>query len=148
MRRTALIIPTVAVAGLVLLAGCSSGGDSCLSGSWEPAGMADDSAGLEAMGGSSDITLKFDGDKISMSYIIDMPKTDYSDAAKTEMSGEGKYSVSGDKIKVSDFKTTTKVNGEVQADSTDTEGIEDGDSTYSCKGDKLTVGDQDYVKKK
>ncbi len=144
MRRTALIIPTVAVAGLALLAGCSSGGDSCLVGSWEPADMSEYEVGE---GASFDFTLKFDDDKVSINAKSTMDATDYSEAMEMELAYEGKYSVSDGTIKITDWEGSSTLNGEEQTDDSSTLSMSEGESTYSCSGDTLTVDGEDYAKK-
>lgn len=148
MRRTALVLPTVAVAGLALLAGCSSGGNSCLNGSWEPADMTEFGVEqIEDLGGSFDFTMKFDGGTVSINATSSIPATDYTEAMDMEVTAKGKYSVSGDKIKVTDMSGTTKINGEEQADDSGLGGLDEGETTFSCSGNKLTLDGQDFTKK-
>lgn len=108
--------------------------------------MTEDVESLEALGASAEATLKFDGDTISISYTLVMPKSEYTDESKTESTVEGKYSVSGDKLKLSNLKSSTKVNGEEQ-ESTGLAGLDEGEITYSCSGDTLTIDGEEYAKK-
>gem|GEM_PF-5111554 len=159
MRRTALIVPTVAVAGLFLLAGCSGGGDSCLSGSWEPVDgspmspTADQIEAMKSMGGSYDFTLKFDGNTISIDASSMVPATDVTKEQTTSRTVKAKYSVSGDTIKLSNMSGSYKINGEEQTGDSgmgfdNLEG-DTSESTYSCSDDKLTIDRLgDFQKKK
>ena len=102
---------------------------------------------IEEMGGTFDFTLKFDDDTVSMTVTSTVPASDSNAEMDMEVAYEGSYSVSGDKIKITDWTGTSKVNGEEQsADATDL-GMSDGESEYSCSGDTLTVDGEDYAKK-
>lgn len=156
MRRTALILPTVAVAGLALLAGCSSssGGDSCLNGSWA---LADTSVlgldqatidQLQSMGGSFDFTLKFSGSTISLDASVSVPATAASEAQDSKGTGQGKFSVSGGKITVKDWTESSTINGVEQTGDDFNVGL--GNTTksdYTCSGDKLTLDGIELTRK-
>ncbi|MDR3069340.1 MAG: hypothetical protein LBU50_07540 [Cellulomonas sp.] len=143
MRRIALIVPTVAVAGLALVAGCSGGGGSCLSGEWEPADASDWGAdAIEEQGGTFDFTLKFDGGDINVNM------SGRTEEETREIAAQGKYSVSGDKIKITDMTGSAKVDGEERQDEADdlVEGLE-GAFEYSCSGDTLTFDGEEFTRR-
>ena len=144
MRRIALIIPTVAVAGLALIAGCSgsSGGDSCLTGSWQPADLAElGAAGLEEMGGSADITMKFSGSDLSINVSMSMMGQEVTYTAK------GKYSTSGNKITVSNMTGESKINGEVQQGDLGIGTLGNGEATFTCSGNTMTIEGSEFTRK-
>jgi len=125
-------------------------GDSCLTGSWQPSDLS--AAGLDSfasMGGSYDFTLKFAGGTVSLDFSVSIPST-YSQAESISVTAKGSYSTSGSSITVSDWTTTTKINGQVQSDA-DYYGfgnnIENGTSTYSCSGNTLTLDGTDFSRK-
>ncbi len=127
-----------------------TGGTSCLAGSWELQDMAEYGVdSIEALGGTFDFTLTFDDGTVSIDITVAAPATDYTEAVDMAFFVEGRYSVSGGTITLSDMTGSTVIDGQ---DHPIDPGagfgtMDEGESGFSCSGNTLTLAGEKYSRK-
>ena len=128
-------------------------GDSCLTGSWEPADVSafgiDQSTldQLESVGGTFDFTMTFTNGSASIDVAINVPATRGSTAENIKITAKGSYTTSGSTLTVRNTTTTATVNGQQQSASDLGFDLTDGDVTYSCSGNTLTFDGTDFSRR-
>lgn len=111
---------------------------------------------IKSLGGTFDFTLTFDDGTISVNVSSNVPATDHTEAPdrteKMDMTGAfgGKYSVSGDKLKITVITDSSKIDsgGRDEAGITGRMGMDEGEHAYTCSSDRPAINDQELTKKK